>query len=321
MTTPETQEVSTGMTEDEAASALLKRWVDEPAEADEPEQTEQEQTEQVDAQAEEEPEDEAEESDEVEIDVTGEKIKFPKAVEEQAKRIEAKVKEIEAGTTRKFQEAAELRKVAESQIQAAQQLQKIAHEQSDLIADHKMVQRRLESLEKLDINALAESDPVALTRINAEYNQLMAAKSRIEQAYQQTVAQSQEQQSKASQARLQALGEFAKKNIKGWSDEYSQTLLEFTTKELGIDPDTLRASLSEPVIKALDLAYRGWKVSQADPKAKLQVASKTLKPGSTAQTKSTALAAAEKATQRLRKSGSVDDAAMALLMRSSAKRR
>lgn len=183
MTTPDNLEVQGGITEDQAASEMLKRWgasddkEKSPAPEPEDESTEEQPT--GDAESDDEPTETETESDDVEIDVGGEKFKLPPAQAEQAKRIEAKVKEIEAGTTRKFQEASELRKVAETQIQSAQQLQKIAHEQSDLIADHKMVERRLAALERIDINALADSDPVALTKINAEYNQLVSAKARI----------------------------------------------------------------------------------------------------------------------------------------------
>lgn len=304
------------MTEDQAASALLSKWTqEEPPEEEETAEPEAEQTDEVDAEADEEAETEPQESDEVEIDVAGEKFKLPPAIAEQAKRIEAKVKEIEAGTTRKFQEAAEIRKVAEADIQSAQKLKQIAIEQSDLIADHKMVTRRLEALEKIDVNALAESDPVALTKINAEYNQLTAAKQRIEAAYQQAIAKETEESTQQQQQRMTRLNDYATKNIKGWSDAYSQTLLEFSVKQLGADPAELRKVLSEPVLKALDLAYRGWKVQNTDPKAKQVQATKTLKPGAV-QVQQSAKAEVEKAAKRLRQTGSLDDAAALLLSRS-----
>jgi len=324
MTTPEVQEVaSEGMTEEAAASAILKRWMpEEPEKAeapatDEPAEPEAEQS-TDDAPPE---EDAAEaESDEIEIDVGGEKFKLPSGIAEQAKKVEAKVKEIEAGTTRKFQEAAELRKVAETQIKAAQELQQIAHEQSDLIADHKMVERRLQALANVDINALADSDPVALTKLNAEYNQLQTAKQRIEAQYQASVSKSKETYGAQHQAKVVQLNEFAKRNIKGWSDDYSNKLMEFSVNTLGFSPDALRQGINEPLIKALDLAYQGHRVRTADPKAKQVLSTKTLKPGSSAQSKTNAHAMAEKARQRLGKTGSTEDAAMALLARSKIRR-
>lgn len=325
MTTPETQEVASGFTEEEAASAMLAKWAkpddkEQPAEVEPEEEPQAEQTEEVDAQADEEPDETAEESDDSEeIDVGGEKFKAPAAWKTEAKRLEAKVKEIEAGTTRKFQEAAELRKSAETQIQNAEQLQRIAHEQSDLLADHKMVTRRLAVLERIDINALGDSDPVQLGKINAEYNQLQSAKQRIESQYQQSVQESQKKQTENHQAKVVALSEFAKRNIKGWSADYSNKLMEFSVNTLGFDAGALRTTLNEPLMKAIDLAYQGHKVRTADPKAKL-AQPKTLKPGGVAQ-KATAHQTVDKARQRLKGSGTVEDAAMLLLARSNVRKR
>lgn len=325
MTTPETQEVSQGITEDQAASELLSRWStpSDTAETTEAEASEEPQAEQADeatADAEGETQAEADGSDDIEIDVGGEKFKVPATQSEQAKRIEAKVKEIEAGTTRKFQEAAELRKVAESQIEAAKQLQQIAHEQSDLIADHKMVERRLDALSRIDVNALGDSDPVQLTKLNAEYTQLITAKQRIEAQYQQSVAKSLEAQKKVQSERFAQLNDYAKRTVKGWSEDYSNKLMAFAVQDLGFNPDALRSGINEPLIKAIDLAYQGHKVRTADPKGKQVVNTKTLKPGA-AQSTATAHAAVEKARQKLGKSGSVQDAAMLLLARSNVRKR
>lgn len=325
MTTPETQEVATGITEDQAAQQMLARWATpndkaEPTEAETSEEPEAEQAEEATADADGETQAEADESDDIEIDVGGEKFKVPATQSEQAKRIEAKVKEIEAGTTRKFQEAAELRKVAESQVEAAKQLQQIAHEQSDLIADHKMVERRLDALSRIDVNALGDSDPVQLTKLNAEYTQLITAKQRIEAQYSQAVAKSQETQKKLQGEKFAQLNEYAKRTVKGWSDDYSNKLMAFAVQDLGFNPDALRAGINEPLIKAIDLAYQGHKVRTADPKAKQIVTTKTLKPGS-AGAKQTVHATAEKARTQLAKSGRVEDAAMLLLARANTRKR
>lgn len=312
------------MTEDAAASELLKRWgATEQAspEAEEPAEAEPEQADEA-TQGEDEAATEAEENDEsVEIDVAGEKLKLPAAAKEVAERVQAKVKEIEAGATRKFQEAAELRKVAEAQTEHAKQLSQLSAAEVDLLADKRTVDRRLQQIMSIDTSALADSDPVALTRLNAEFNQLQLAQKRIDESLAGVRAQSQEAQTQAMGQRMQYLNEYASKNIKGWSEDYSRTLLEFSIKELGADAEALRNVMSEPVLKALDLAYAGWKVRQAEPKAKQVVATKTLKPGAAGQMKSNALQVAEKANRRLGQTGKVDDAAAALLARMSAKRR
>lgn len=317
-TTPET-EVSAGITEDQAAEEMLKRWGTE-EESPEPEAKEEAEEEQPqgDADAKDESTDDGEESDEVEIDVGGEKFKLPNLPIEVAKHIETKVKEIEAGATRKFQEAAELRKVAETQMVAAKQIGQLSEQQTDLLTDHKLVTRRLKTLESIDASQL---DDGQLARLNHEYNQLNAAKGRIEQSYQEVTGKSQELQASNHAARLQNLNEYAKKNVKGWSEDYSKTLLDFATKELGADPEFIRQNVSEVVIKALDLAYRGWKVQSTDPKAKQVQSTKTLKPGSNAGIKTNAVVTAEKSFNKLRTSGKTEDAAAAILARMGVKRR
>lgn len=319
-TTPAEPEVQASYSEDDAASALLEKWGAKPeAEEETTEEPEgQEQTDEVDAQAEEAPEEESEESDEVEIDVAGEKFKLPTVLAEQAKRIEAKVKEIEAGTTRKFQEAAELRKVAEARIAQAEQLQKFAVEGAELHADHRSITKRLAALESIDASQL---DAEQLARLNHEYMQLNGAKQRIEAAYQAHYQKSTQAREQAQAQELQRLQGWATKNVEGWSEQYSQDLMDFAIKELGADADALRNIVSEPVIKALHLAYKGWKVQSAKPNAKQVQSSKTLKPGAAGQQKTNAAKQAESATARLKRSGNVDDAAMLLLARSNIRKR
>ena len=327
-TTPVAPEVSNSYSEESAAAELLKRMggSDAPEQDDEPQvqaedQPEGDDSEQETEQSDGEQEEADAQSEEVEIDVAGEKFKLPPALAEQAKRIEAKAKEVEAGATRKFQEAADLRKFAESQIEAVKKMQEVATQQADLIADHRTISRRMAQIEQMDFNTLAENDPVALTRLNAEYVQLQSAKQRVEAKYQQEEAKMQQETQAQTAQRFQRLADYAQKNIKGWSDEYSNTLLDFSVKQLGADPDALRAVMSEPVIKALDLAYKGWKVSQLDPKLKQQVSNKTMKPGAGSQAKSNVKAAVETAAKSLKKTGTVNDAAALILARSNTRRK
>jgi hypothetical protein len=312
------------MSEEAAASEILKRMgvgseppADGDAEGDPQEPESDEDAPETDG----EPEEDPEESEDVEIDVAGEKYKLPAKVAEQAKTIEAKVKEIEAGATRKFQEAAELRKVAEAQTEHARQIAQLSQAEVDLLADQRTVERRLQQLLSLDTSALYESDPAQLARLTAEAQQLQFAKQRIDAQLSQTREHSKAKAGEAETVRMTYLGEWAKKNVKGWSEDYSQTLLEFSVKELGADPQALRGVMSEPVLRALDLAYRGWKVQTTDPKTKQVVATKTLKPGATGQTKTSAQQTADTANRRFAQTKKVDDAAALILARMNARKR
>jgi hypothetical protein len=318
------QEVPTGMTEDAAASELLKRWGaddDTPTEETTEDQSEESQTDEVTSETEEDAEEQTQESEDVEIDVAGEKIKLPAVAAEVARKVEAKVKEIEAGATRKFQEASELRKVAEAQTEHAKQIGQLSQQEVDLLADARTIDRRLQHILSIDTSALYEQDPAQLARLTAEAQQLQFARQRVDAALQEARGQKQVKVQEQEASRFKYLSEWSQKNIKGWSDEYSQTLLEFSVKELGADPNTLRSVMSEPVLKALDLAYKGWKVQTAVPKDKQVVATKTLKPGSAGQVKTNAQATAVTAMRRLAQTKNVDDAVAALLARSNAKKR
>lgn len=320
-TTPDSApEVSDGITEDQAASELLKRWgkpegsstegetPDEPADEEVPEGT----TAESDAEV---GDDEPEESDEIEIDVVGEKFKLPKVVAEQAKRIEAKAKEVEAGAQRKFQEAAEVRRVVDARERQVANLEKFAHDNAGFLADHRWVTNKLAQYEQLDVGRLSQEDPQLLTRINAEVMQLRTVKERIEQAIGHAAKKSDETRQAMHLERLQKLDEFASKAIKDWSTDRGKRLTSYALGK-GMSQETLVASLSPEFLLMLDDAEYGARVRSAKPRPS-QAPQKTLKPGATASTKSSSALRVQQANQRLKSSGSVQDAARALLARSS----
>lgn len=318
MDTEATQETG-GLTEEQGVQELLSRWADKdkPAPKEtEPEVTEEEQP-KGEAQTEEVSAEEPEESGEIEIDVGGAKFKGPKEHAETFKQVEAKVKEIEAGATRKFQEAADLRKAAEAQTQAVVQLQKIAESNADLLADHRMVTRRMEQLEGIDINSV---DTDQLARLNAEFTRLQAAKTRIEGQYQQNVHKMQEENTKAVQAKREHAEKVISAQIKGWGPEYGKKLAEYAINR-GAPAEVLNSVTDAWMVQILDDAAYGYAMRQKKPDLTKRVVEtqKTLSPGSG--TKSATVAKVQQAETRFKKSHSVEDAAQLLLARSQAKRK
>lgn len=325
-TTPETEVGSAGITEEQAMQQILGRWQaktepkqETPEEA--PAQAEPEQA-QADAQEEaepqEEPEQTAEDDGEDEIDVAGQKFKVPRAFKDTAERIQAKAKEVEAGATRKFQEAADLRKAVEVETKAVQQLRQIAEKHADILADHRMVTRRLQQLEQIDING---TDAETLTRLNAEYNQLQAAKGRLEQAYQQGIAGMQAEQAKALKARQEHAEKIVSQRIKDWSPTKAQALAEYAVQR-GAPVEVLN-TITEPwMVEILDDAAYGRKMREHKSTLEKRVvqAQPTLRPGS-AGTKPKAEAKLDEAMARLKRTNRPEDAAMALLARSSIRKK
>ena len=322
-TTPAT-EVQQGITEDQAVQELLGKWTSkeeqEPeTEAEQPEaEASADQPDEGTDQAEEETEGEDESDGDIEIDVAGEKFKFPSKLQEQVNRIEAKAKEVEAGATRKFQTAADLQKAAETQIQAAKQLTQVSQAQADLIADHKMVAKRLQQLEGIDIQS---TDSDTLTRLNAEYNQLQAAARRIESQMQQNVAQMQEHESTALRAKLEVAEKQIQARIKGWGPEKQKALVEYAIGR-GAPAEALKGITDAWMVEILDDAAYGRQMREhkSTVDKRVQAAPKTLKPGASGK-QPAAVVKVEQAMQRVRKSGSIQDAASALLARSLMKRK
>ena len=324
-TTLQTAEVESGISEEDAASEILKAMgvgtetSSEEQSTEDPEPSEAEEA--TTDEAEDSEDESTEESEASEIDVAGEKFKVPAQFAEQAKSIEAKVKEIEAGATRKFQEAADLRKFAEAHTEHAKQLTNLSQVEIGLMADQTAIGRRLNQLMSIDVAALSEQDPAQLARLTAEAQQLQFAQTQIGQKLEAARADTAKASDAAVEQRMTYLGGWASKNIPGWSNDYSQTLLEFSVNELGADPTALRGVMSEPVLKALDLAYRGWKVQKADPKAKQVTSSKTLKPGASGQLKNNAQKTVETTTRKFGQTKKVDDAAEAIFARMQAGKR
>lgn len=321
-TTPE-GEVSNGITEDQAVAQILGRWgvtdepKAEPAQEEPQEEAQAEQPEQGDAPVSEEPSEEAEQEDEAEIDVAGEKFKVPAQFKDTAQRIQAKAKEVEAGATRKFQEAAELRKSAETQLEAVKQLQKLASAQADLLADHKMVAKRLQQLESIDIQ---NTDSDTLTRLNAEYNQLQAAQRRIEASLAKSHEEMTAEETKAVQAKIAHANEALKTRIKGWGPEKAKSLTEYAISR-GAPPEALAGITDAWMVEILeDAAYgRQMREHKSTVDKRIVQTPKTLKPGASGKTTAPAMKA-EQAMQRVKQTGSIQDAAAALLMRSQVKR-
>lgn len=312
----ETQETEQGLSEEQAAEKLLSRMRKEP----EPEHEEEEPANETEPESE--ASEDAPEDDEVEADFLGEKVKVRgKEASELVQRFAAKAKELEANTTRKFQEAADVRKSAEKAAEAAQLVQALAEKHGEMLGHRTMVQQRMQQLRNIDVRQLQAQDPAALAGLTAEMQQLQMTEQEITRRLAMTAHGIQEQR-----AQLQAQGiEEAKKyaqTIKGWGEEYDAKLLDYVVKDVGAPADEVRAKMSGWLMKLIHQAYEGQKVTQAKPwEKRTPQANQTLKPGASGQQKGSAAVAVENVTKRFKKSGSLDDAASLMLARAKAKRR
>ena len=310
-----------GLTEKGAVDQLLSKWATPDKDAQQEEQAEDAEAEQLegDTQAEADTEGEpAADEGEIEIDVAGEKFKLPAKLTETVKRIETKAKEVEAGATRKFQEAADLRKAVELQAQSIQQLQQIAEANADLIGEHKMIARRLEVLEKINPNTV---DAETLSKLNFEHNQLVNAKQRIEAQYGQNVQRAQQEQQQAMRTKSEHSEKLLSQHIKGWGQDAKRKLAEYAMSK-GAPAEALSGITDPWMVMVLDDAMHGHAMRQAKPAVKRVVEqAKTLAPTSAGPKTTGAQVKQKIAMSRLQKTGRVQDAAMALLARAEARKR
>jgi hypothetical protein len=327
-TTPATPEVA-GYDQEGAAQALLARWgvkPDEPATDDTSESEAQEaesQTETTPEQADEATADgAADESEAIEIDVAGEKFALPKAMREQAERIQRKVKDLEAGTTKKFQEAAEIRKVIEAEREQATQLSKFAREHTDLLADARSVSRELERMGQIDWQAYSDSDPVAAQKALARMMTLQNAQSRIAGALQDAAGKMTQAEAALRQQQVERGVAMLTRIAPDLANDSARKALAEYIGQRDLTPEG-RAALYDPEVVAAFSDAKKYRELQAAKPAIAKRAAEAPKPALKTSAANTIQSAqrskATEAVDRLKKTGRVEDAAAALIAKMRAR--
>ncbi len=328
--TPAQPEVAYNTTQD-AAEALLARWSaksETPAtgDASESEAPEQDEREQPDAEqpdegtAEAADEQEAQVEGEIELDVAGEKFKLPKALQEQAERIQRKVKDLESGTRKKFDEAAEIRKRVEAEAEQVQRLNQFAAQHTDLLADMRSVTREIERLNQQDWNSLSDSDPVAAQKDMARLMRLQHMQQQIGAQLQQAAGAMNAQREQLRAQRAQQGQERLTKLIPNLSDATKQELAQYIAQR-DLTPEGKEALWDPEVVAAFHDAKRYREMMAAKPADKRAVpAQTTLRPGKAAAPSTSAKQEYEKARKDAFKTGSTESIAAAILARARYKR-
>jgi hypothetical protein len=326
-TTPaDAPEVAYHTTED-AAQALLARWnsrANEPT-ADDSESEAQDADEPADEPDAEQPDEgtadaqgeDAGTVDELEIDVAGEKFKLPKTLKEQAERIQQKTKDLEAGVTKRFQEAAEIRKALEADRELTQFIGKLSVQQTDALADLRSTVREVERLQGVDLQSLHDSDPVTASKVTARLVQLQAQQRAIEARLAQATDEIKRAESHHRQQAMERGQQQLAKLIPNLSDATKQELATYIAQR-SLTPEGQAALWDAEVIAAFHDAKRYRDMMSAKPVAKKTVEpSRTLRPGTAAAPNSSAKARVEAAKARAYKTGSTEDIAAALLARAN----
>lgn len=336
-TTPVVPEVgSSGLSTEQAAQSLLARWNSKQQQAADADDSESEATEEADdgeePRAEQSDEDQADarddepeeqvESTEYELEFAGSKFKLKgENLKDRISEIQAKAKELEGGATRKFQEAADIRKSLEAEREQIQQLGRLATQHTELLADMRSADREIEQLQSVDWNALSDSDPVSAQKAMARLMTLQNARQRIGAQIQDAARQMQHVDAQTRQQWAQRGVEKLSQLIPNFNDAAKKELSEFIGKR---DLTAVgREALWDPEVVAAfhdAMKYRAMKQAAPVQQKRAVDAPKSLRPGTAATPNTNAKQRVDDARRRVRETGKTDDVVSLLLARQKARR-
>lgn len=256
-------------------------------------------------------------SEEYEFDLAGHKVRLSKEnLKDQLPLIQAKAKELEAGSQRKFQEAAEVRKNAE-------QFAQLVAQNTELVAEYRGVTTELDRLQKLDLEALSDSDPVTAQKALLRMTQLQQRQATLLQGVNQTHAQLQNARAEQRARDVAAVRTYAQTSIKGWTQDLDRALGDYVVKN-AVAPESVERLTSDPRLYEMAVkAYKFDTLQAAKPAIEKRAAEapRTLKPNSANQTVTSAQVKARDAWGKFEKTGRMDDAVNAYLARQKVKGR
>lgn len=301
-----------GLTEDEAAQALLSRFqkkADEPAEPEnDPEVSSSEEV------ATEDPDEGQPEvvDDSVEVEYEGEKLKVPAKVKDALLR--------QADYTRKTQEVAETRKA----IQAERQAMQFQMQFSQVSFAKQAELQNIDSQARAIVQALPElwrTNPEQASQYQAMLYELQGKGQQAQRELQQLHEEYQGQQREYMARKHEAAAKYIAEAIPGYTPSSSMDfeLAQYVEGKYNIPAQTLSMQLLDHP----SLAVAFWKAKQFDDlqakkplvTKKVTQAPKTLAPGAAASQNSGQKVRIQEADARLKKSGRLDDAREAFLAR------
>lgn len=277
--------------------------------SEEPEEAEEEVTPE---EEQDEPEEESEEPDLAEVEIDGKTYQLPAELKDKVM--------LQADYTRKTQELSEQRKQVEAEYERVQQLQNIQQQNLEGVANLLLIDKQLEQGQLIDWNALYDSDPAEFVRQKEHYRDLQGARQELSKQLSET----QQYISAEQQAKLNQAQEYARKELESslkWDGKKATDASEYIKGYIGKGiTETDFAALNQgafgpvPIIWAYKaMQFDKLQASKGDTAKKVASLPKVTKPGQS--TKTVTQQQDADMRSRLKKSGSVDDAAALFLSR------
>lgn len=312
--TEQTPQDSLGLSEIERLTALLESELEQPEEQTESDQEESTDSDNVDAEFEDVPKDEAVEDEEVE-----DPTEDPEA-EDSEKELTFEVggetlsaEELKLGYLRQSDYTQKTQSLAESRKAAESQIEETTATMSALLS---AAGADLSRFEGVDWERAAVENP-------EQYKQAKASFEQTRSTYEFIKAQSdqyqEQQQQQADTAQKEAATEsltVLKTNIPNWSNDLYYSIGEYAQKDLGVSSEEFNQVADHRIITALYKAMQFDQAKTVAAKKKIKASpTKTLSGGKADATKATQSESSRKASERLRKTGRVEDAAAVILNR------
>jgi hypothetical protein len=312
--TEQTPSDSLGLSEIERLTALLESELEQPEEQTESDQEADEAV--VEDEVVDVPEDEAAEDEEVETDPTEES----EAEDSEEKELTftvgdetVTVDELKLGYLRQSDYTQKTQSLAESRKAAESQIEETTATMSALLS---AAGADLSRFEGVDWERAAVENP-------EQYKQAKASFEQTRSTYEFIKAQSdqyqEQQQQQADTAQKEAATEsltVLKTNIPNWNNDLYYSIGEYAQKDLGVSSEEFNQVADHRIITALYKAMQFDQAKTVAAKKKIKASpTKTLSGGKADATKATESESSRKASERLRKTGRVEDAAAVILNR------
>jgi len=281
-------------------SALDDSPVSEATDTGEAESTEELEAGSAEESAQDEASDDQEQAASVVVEFDGKSWELPPGTPpELAEGVKKMADDLKADYTRKTQSIAEIRKQAEETAKAAQQQAEFVAVSATKVVELREVQRQIEQIEAIDVNALADQDPQQAIRLQAAHTRLIQQRESKQREVFETQQQAQALTAQQRQRALEQASQELKKAVPDFTPQMAQAIRE-NTKAYGFTDAELENVTDHRLVLALRdaMAWRQLQAKKPEAMKKVAEAPKVIKPQAPAPRKEN-----QSAAERLKKTG------------------
>lgn len=204
-----------------------------------------------------------------EFDWNGQKVKGPKGLKDGVL--------MHGDYTKKTQEVASQRKELEQRATALQEQAQAGEAEMHARAAVVIIDEQLKAYQNINWQQWEEQDFMAAQRGWREFQQLKDLRQNAVSEFNQRYRARTEKAQQDTAKRMQETAEYAQKNIKGWSPEVEDKMLDLAARKLQIEKGQVKQMLSPAYIDLLHLAWLGEQALSKTAPPKPQPATEPLK--------------------------------------------